>query len=242
MGYQADQQGIINRYLREAGGWDSHLLNCREYILESVKLHSPETISILGSGWLLDVPVEELAGLCKKVQLVDIIHPPQIKHKVKALNNVELISDDITGGMIKRSGELRKNGVETMLNSEIPVYQPDYDPGLVISLNILTQTDTLIVDYLNQKFGISYSDLRDLRGKIQGAHISFLDSGPSILISDYEELVYDKDELVQTNKLLFTDLSCEGERRDWIWDFDNSGEYYKRKRICFKVIAIDNAK
>ncbi len=241
MGYRADQKGIINRYLREAGGWDSHLMHCRDYILDRLRLYSPETVTILGSGWLLDVPLEDMAEHCQSINLVDINHPPQVKHRVAEMDKVKLIQDDITGGIIKRIWEKRNDGPEAVLETEVAVYSPDYDPGLVISLNVLTQTDSLIVDYLHSEYGMSYVQLRDFRGKIQGAHLSFLDSVPSLLISEYEELIFDKAALVQTNKLLFTDLPEKGEKSEWDWDFDNSGEYYRRKRICFKVIAIDNA-
>ena len=60
MGYLADQYEIIHRYHREQGGWDSHLKNCREYITKKGTKHNVKEITILGSGWLLDVPLELL--------------------------------------------------------------------------------------------------------------------------------------------------------------------------------------
>src|SRR5210317_1415141 len=85
MGYLADQQGIIDRYLRERGGWDSHLLKCREYILDKVNKLAISDITILGSGWLLDVPLEELSGLCNKITLIDIHHPRQVRKRAESL-------------------------------------------------------------------------------------------------------------------------------------------------------------
>lgn len=242
MGYLADQQGIIDRYLREDGGWDSHLLRCREYILAKVELYSPETISILGSGWLLDVPLEEMAEKCRTINLIDIIHPSQIRERVKEMENVHLISDDITGGMIDRIWNLSKKELGSIDEVDACTYKPEYNLGMVVSLNVLTQTDTLIADYLMKKYSLSHNVLRSLRSLIQKAHLDFLSGVPGLLISDYEEKIIDKDKLLQINKLLFTDLPEWGERVEWEWDFDNVGEYYKRKRISFNVIAIDNAK
>ena len=242
MGYLADQQGIINRYLREAGGWDNHLYKCREFIFEKVQLYKPKIVTILGSGWLLDVPLEELSELCETINLVDINHPPQVRRrKVKNYPGVNLIAHDITGGMIERVWELSKSNPEQLANIEAPFYSPDFDAGLVISLNILTQTDTLIIDYLNGKFDLDKSTLRQIRSRIQSSHIKFLSTVPNLIITDYYELVFDKDDVFSENNLLFTELPEGNERQEWVWDFDNAGEYYKRKRLQFKVIAIDNA-
>ncbi|MEE4115189.1 MAG: hypothetical protein V2I37_03420 [Marinilabiliaceae bacterium] len=241
MGYLADQQGIINRYLREAGGWDSHLLKCRDYILDKLNKYSPAVVTVLGSGWLLDVPLEELAEKCNTINLVDINHPPQVARKVKQYPGVNLIKDDITGGLIEH---IWKSGTEITDPSlvKVPVYSPSYDPGMVISLNVLTQTDTLISDYLGRKGHSDISSLRALRGEIQSAHLSFLLKHPSILITDYSELIFDKDALFAQNELLFVELPPGSETTEWEWDFDNSGEYYKRKRLLFKVMAIDYVK
>ena len=37
MDYFSDQQGIIRRYQREKEGWDIHLNNSKQFILESSK-------------------------------------------------------------------------------------------------------------------------------------------------------------------------------------------------------------
>lgn len=240
MGYLADQQGIINRYLREAGGWDSHLLKCREYILDKVEEYSPGTLTVLGSGWLLDVPLEELAEKCSVVNLVDINHPPQVARKVKKYAGVNLITDDITGGLIEQIWDLPGNETTDPESLMVPVYSPSYDPGMVISLNVLTQTDTLIFDYMQREYLCGGRELRSLRKEIQNAHLNFLKNHPNLLITDYSEIIFDKDDMFSQNNLLFCDQPLRGEKIEWEWDFDNSGEYYKRKRILFKVMAIDN--
>lgn len=241
MGYFADQQGIIDRYLREAGGWDNHLYKCREFIFEKVKLYKPKTVTILGSGWLLDVPLEELSELCETINLVDINHPPQVKLKARKYPCINLKVQDITGGMIQQIWELSRSNPELLSKVKAPVYSPDFNPGLVISLNILTQTDTLIIDYLNANFDLDIITLRQIRSSIQSAHIKFLSTVPNLLITDYYELVFDKDKVFSENNLLFTELPGGSERQEWLWDFDNAGEFYKRKRLQFKVMAIDNA-
>ncbi|MFO7755916.1 MAG: hypothetical protein R6V34_08035 [Bacteroidales bacterium] len=241
LGYKNDQQGIINRYLREMGQWDSHLWRCRKYILDSVDLHKPDIITFLGSGWLLDIPLEEAAKKCRKVRLVDVLHPPQVRHKVSKIDNVELYSQDITGGALTEIWDAYRKGT-AVSSMEMPVYDPGFEAGLVFSVNILTQLDSLPVDYLVRKGGMSYKELRLLRKNMQRAHTRYLKAVDSVLITDYVEYLKTEDEIVADNKLVFCSLP-EGKRvEEWIWEFDNSGNYYSGKRVIFGVKALDLVK
>jgi hypothetical protein len=239
LGYLKDQQGIVNRYLREQGGWDKHLLRCREYILNSTKLHNPERVTILGSGWLLDVPLEELAATGAQINLVDIYHPSQIRRKVSRFSNVNLISDDITGGLLKKIWEARISDQISISSMEIPIYNPGYDPGLVVSLNLLTQLDMLLVESLSGQSSLSKDDLRNFRRRVQERHIEFLQSRDSIIISDIKENIYKENDLLSGSDLLFTTFPDGDRAEEWLWEFDTTGLYYSGKKVVFNVKAIE---
>lgn len=237
LGYIADQQGIINRYLREKGGWDSHLMKTRDFIVEGVKAARPDIITILGSGWLLDVPLEEVSSLCDHINLVDINHPAQIRRKTGLFKNVSLIEDDITGGVAGILTDAIRNNISVSA-IDIPRYTPDYERGLVVSVNLLTQLDMIPADYLAARSDSSREDLREFRKRIQESHISFLREQPSLLISDFQEEVWREDEKMEVNDLLFTSFPDGEMERQWIWDFDTGGSYYRRSRVLFKVRAV----
>ena len=243
MAYLADQEGIIRRYLREHGGWDEHLLKCREFIIDRVRMRSVTDVTILGSGWLLDVPLEELSELCNSITLIDINHPRQIRRKVKQYRNVRLQEDDITGGLIKHIWQLSRKKIDSLDSVVIPVYKFDYNPGLLISLNILTQTDTLINDFLINRMSIDIEEQRRFRRRIQESHLALLKPYPHLLISDFEEDIIDIDSglVVKTNPLIFCEMPEDNNKEEWLWVFDSSGEYYRRRRVSFKVMAIDNS-
>jgi hypothetical protein len=76
MGYICDQEGIMNRYIREKKSWDLHFGKTREFINGCFSDKSIDSVAVLGSGWLLDVPLEEMKNRYKKIFLVDIHHPP----------------------------------------------------------------------------------------------------------------------------------------------------------------------
>ena len=63
------------------------------------------------------------------------------------------------------------------------------------------------------------------------------------MITDFQEEIIDIDNesVIETDSLLFTDLPDSEDGEGWNWIFDSSGEYYRRKRVVFKVIAYDNS-
>ena len=70
MGYYNYQNGLIYRHLNQEGGWDSHLERCRSFILEGVGFYKPGKVTVLGSGWLLELPFAEMVERTGKICLV----------------------------------------------------------------------------------------------------------------------------------------------------------------------------
>ena len=64
-GFKKDQNGIINRYLREKGSWKTHLSNTKKFITDFTKNKAKNSCVVLGSGWLLDVPIEYLTRISR---------------------------------------------------------------------------------------------------------------------------------------------------------------------------------
>ena len=60
MGYYNYQDGLIHHHINEEGGWEDHLSHCRDFILKAINLFRPEKVTVLGSGWLLDLPFAEI--------------------------------------------------------------------------------------------------------------------------------------------------------------------------------------
>jgi hypothetical protein len=242
MGYLADQQGIINRYLREQGGWDEHLYRCRNYIIESVKRRKPELITILGSGWLLDIPLEELAEGGTRINLVDINHPAQVRRKVQQFSNVELVEYDITGGLIETIWKEAGKPGFNLPGMVIPALKPDFDCGMILSVNILTQLDMLLAEYLAKYPGLKHGDIRHFRKGIQDSHLGFLQSVDSLLITDWGEEIWSDGELSSSSDLLFTGLPQGNNTEEWKWEFDTNGLYYSGKKVIFRVLATELSK
>jgi hypothetical protein len=243
MGYYNYQQGLIYRHLNQHSGWDSHLEHCRDFILKAVDKVKPDSITVLGSGWLIELPLADLSERTKKITLIDIVHPPEVIEQSAGLRNVKLSEQDVSGGLIQEVWN--KAGAKTFFNKlssletiTIPIYEPEEDPGLVISLNILTQLEILPEKLLRKKSRARDEDFISFKKEIQEKHISFLKKQASILISDIVEVIIDaKGNKIENNTLL-TGLPSARLSENWIWDFDLMHADYNLKKSQFKVAAI----
>jgi hypothetical protein len=243
LGYYNYQHGFIVRHLNQETGWDSHLEKCRNFILKALELHKPEKVTVLGSGWLLELPLAEMLEKVNKVCLIDIIHPPEVIRQVCNMKGVDLITEDISGGLIN---EIWLNTsrlpffckLKSLSGIIIPEYKPDRDPGMVVSLNILTQLETLPVKQLLKKTKANDEEITRFRKEIQNKHISFLKCYKSVLITDVTEVFTDKSGTVSEKQTVITNLPEGIYREDWTWDFDLKRSDYYEKKSVLKVAAI----
>ena len=243
MGYYNYQQRLIYRHLNQEGGWDTHLERCRIFILNALGYYKPRKVTILGSGWLLELPLSEMILMTDEINLVDIIHPPEVKQQVANLKKVKVSEADVTGGLIEEVwNKTRKsyffNKLKTLDSIQIPEYQPEEDPGLVISLNILTQLESLLVDLLKKKADVGEEEFFRFRSEIQNKHIRFLQKQKSVLITDTAEIFSGKTGRTVTNNSVITVMPKGIYKEEWTWNFDLKGSDYINKRSVFEVAAI----
>ena len=242
MGYYNYQNGLIYRHMHQEGGWASHLENSRRFIMKALDIYKPEKVTVLGSGWLLDLPFAEIVERTQKIYLVDIVHPPDVVTQVKNFKNVELIEHDITGGLIEEVWQNRgrfsvfKKPLSTQ-NIFVPEYKPDGDPGVVISLNILTQLESLPTEFLKKRSKAREEDFTHFRTEIQKKHFAYLLKHKSILITDYAEVIENRSGAIKMVPTLLIDLPESQFSEEWTWNFDHTGADLYNSRSKFKVIA-----
>lgn len=242
MGYYAYQNGLIYNHLNQEGGWDSHLVHCRDFITRALDYYKPERVTVLGSGWLLDLPLAEMLEKTQTIYLVDIIHPPEVIRQAGTMKNVTLVELDITGGLIE--GIWQKTGSFSLfkkkLSSEalaIPEFEPSFDPGMVISLNIMTQLEAQLIDWLKKKSNTKEEDLSHFKTGIQNSHINFLLKHRSVLITDYAEVVSKRSGETLTIRTLLADVPSARFTEEWTWNFDLRGRDFYNSRSVIKVMA-----
>ena len=240
-GYVRDQQGILNRYVRENEHWNQHLENTKAFVLESVKhIKQRGSIAFLGSGWLLDVPLDEVAKLFDDVYLYDIVHPEQVVVKIKKKKNVHLVTCDLTGGAVA----LAENSASfEQFVAKLPTLALSEDFNrfdLVVSVNILNQLDIILCDYVSEKFSVSDDQLIPVRQFVQQFHIDTLPSGKTCVITDFEEENESTIDGAKTNKkLLFCSFPECRNKKEWTWIFDTNQRYHKNQITKLNVMAFN---
>lgn len=245
MGFVRDQEGIMNRYIREAENWQKHLEHTRSFIASSFDASDAETVAVLGSGWLLDVPLEQLRKRFRQIYLVDIYHPPQIRKKVENMDRVELVTEDLTGGAIEQIWHFKKEKRKTAtsaglleqvsLNPPLSLIRPD----ALISVNLLNQLDIILCDYIRKELHFQQKDFPLIRSAIQAFHLEWIQQKPGCLISDTLEEVTDKQGKKSSKTLLYTDLPRGIRSESWWWAFDSKGSYHPGARTNMKVQAVE---
>ena len=235
----------MNRYLRESSQWKQHLELTRNFISDSFAHTGAETVAVLGSGWLLDVPLDHLVQRFRHVYLVDIHHPVQIRKLTAGMSQVELIEADLTGGAIEKIWQYsRDNHISTqdgLVLDEIPLDPPlaHIQADALISVNLMNQLDIILCDYILKQKPFQQKDLTPFRTAIQTFHLDWISKKPACLVTDILEEVVDKKGVKSSKALLYTHLP-EAKRQDsWWWDFDSQGTYHPGSRTRMEVQAIE---
>ena len=239
-GYVSDQFGIRNRYLRESANWKSHIDNTRRFILDAAqKTEKRGTVTVLGSGWLYDVPLDELSQMFESVVLVDIVHPEPVRIRASRLPNVRLITADLTGGAVQQAMSLPsfQSFTDWLPTATFPLALDESD--LVVSVNLLNQLDIILCDYLAKRFRVGEGQLLPVRAMVQNQHISWLPAGRTCLITDYcqVDIPLDGSQKNET-QLVYADLPQTPSKAEWEWIFDTNQCYSEKNNTVFKVMAV----
>ncbi len=245
MGFKAESQGLIDRYIQVNGSWEDHLQHTRNFILKAVSGKNINNLAVLGSGWCLDLPLDELAGLVGRIQLYDLVHPPQLLHRLRRYNNVDAFAADVTGGAVIRAyksvREFRKHGKkdspEEICNE---IFKMPISPDYTISLNIYSQLGELITGYLKLHMHSTREEIDRITNHLQQKHLQLLAPGRSCLITDIREYNFDQDDRVsETNDVIRFPLPLSANAKTWEWQFDPEGEYRPGKKTVLEVLAIE---
>lgn len=248
LGFSSDSEGILNRFYREEGNWNPHLENTKKQILESAKTKKKGNVVVLGSGWLLDVPLKELAELFSQVYLVDIVHSKQVKHKISKLENVKIIEHDISGGALEGVYDLVKNNKKNNKSQleDIKLTKGNFglpeseEVDFVVSVNILSQLDYFALHFLRKNTTFCSISLNEFKERIQKAHLSFLPKGKTCLITDFKETIYKENEkIIRENFLLKVKFPKKDKIAQWKWEFDTHKSYYSDGNTFMNVMAVE---
>ncbi len=223
-GYLRESVAIEARYRRCHHVWSAHLEQTRRAIIVSAEQCKPcRKAVVLGSGSLLDIPVETLAARFDEVCLIDLIHPKVARRRIRSLPNVYLAEADL-------------GGIEVL-----PFPESD-GATLIVSANLLSQLPLSPVAALRRRdapedeclaLGQVIIETHLARLRATGAHLC--------LITDITRQRLDHaGNIVMQEDALF-DVTLPAIHSEWDWDIAPAPEKEKhhswRHRVAWVILA-----
>jgi len=242
MGYLRELIAMEARHRRCRTAWAPHLMHCRRLILKAAEGVGRGRVTVLGSGWLYDVPMDELAEAFDEVVLIDVLHMPAVRKRLGPLANVRLLTEDITGVV-----EVTFRHVDENRAGPLPAPRADSGPladsDLVVSANVLTQLPLLPVGWLRQ-WGNKYDEdaLKAFARRIVEHHLDLLAALPGrvcLLTETKRVVIADKNEVLHDIDPLFgAKFPYRG--RQWTWDIAPRPELSGRYDLRFRMTGISD--
>lgn len=219
LGYVRELRNIRTCHGWWGWAWANHFQRTREVIRAAcARCRQRRKALLFGSGWLHDIPLDELADSFREVVLVDLVHPLRTRWRVRRCKNVRLVSADVTATIEEVHRVARLPGVP--LPRSLPqLFRDETDIDLTASVNLLSQLPDLPAKFLRQA-GVHPPEQIDAyaRDVIQ-AHLEFLRgfAGVVSLIADFEERVVSRSgKTVESQSTIYgMELPWQGER--WTW-------------------------
>lgn len=173
-GFVPDSIALWSRATRRRRDWAPHEALCRALVREAMAdLEARRTAVVLGSGLCRDVPMQELASGFERVVLIDAVHLPPVRRRVRRLANITLLTMDITGAADWLLGRAEERGDPLRLFIEDPTVD------LVVSANLLSQLPLALerfmergrparlpADLPDRAIGWHLADLARFRGRV----------------------------------------------------------------------------
>jgi len=204
------------RARRCAGAWAPHLDQVRTHI--SAAATGGDTVVVLGSGWLHDVPIEHLVARYRRVVLVDAVHPRPVHALARRDPRIILAEIDLSGVLI---GLWQHREWPPLLAEPLAV---DWRPWCPVP------ADLVISDLILSQIGMAACRIADRRGadptasaawaeRIQAHHLATLPTARrTLLITD--TTVSEGDDLTE----LVPPSLLPTPRATWTWRVAPAGE------------------
>jgi hypothetical protein len=241
-GYLRRLIAIEFRERRNRGAWGPHLAHTRQFILKAADLvEQPRTAVIIGSGLLLDVPLEDLSDRFERVYLADIFHMPQVRRKVQRHLNVKLLAGDVTGIFAMMKDHKAPGGKTPAPPPRIPHLA---DADLIVSCNCLTQLAGPFNDLFRKTRGFADADCDQLSRQVMEHHIKAVAhdaKGIGVIITDTERFAMQGERIVSRLDLL-KEAQLPGTQHpqydeEWDWNIAPAPEEHPSQDVIHAVSA-----
>jgi hypothetical protein len=189
MGHVRELWGIRQRWRQFHAHWAPHCENTRQVIRQAIaQARTRKRAAVLGSGWLLDVPIEDLASQFEEVLLVDLLHPFSIRWWARRWPNVHLLEADV-GEVALVAWQVIEAPGTPLPASRPSLFLGDTSLGLTVSCNLLSQIPVMPAWYL-RKHRYPEKEVEAFSRQAIEAHLAYLARLPGVvcLVADTEAI------------------------------------------------------
>lgn len=233
-GHLHESIAILKRQKRNQQAWKEHQDNCKNEIINFCQNVNPKnSILVLGSGLLHEIPIEYLQKNFKKVTLVDIVHLNFVKKYTKKYSNIELIEHDIS--------EVEKDLTKGNFVNRIPTRFINEEFSVVISANLMSQIPLNLKKYIDRSK--LHEDEKYIDRFCQSAyenHYKYLKNFecPTLLITDIETNLVDiQNNIIESDSPSLAHILPKA-HKEWIWNIAPKGEIDRELSLQMKVASI----
>jgi hypothetical protein len=244
MGCLREMLGIRRRWRLYRDAWEPHVHFTTATILAAAgRCGRKRKGVVLGSGWLHDVPLEQLAGLFQEVVLIDLFHPFFVRRQVRRHGNVRLVAADVTETL----HEVWRVGHQpgAVLPRPTPTrFVGDADLDLTVSLNLLSQLPCLPESYLRELGALSNEVILGYCRGLVESHLDYLRAMPGVvaLLTDVEArtVSFNGQEVSREPTLYGVSLPWRGQ--SWEWDIVPGRRARSQHAEVLTVVGIEDIK
>jgi hypothetical protein len=232
-GHLAESISLLSRERRCQKTWGPHRAQCKNFISTHLNMAlNFDSILVLGSGPLHEIPIEILTKKFKRVVLVDIVHLKSTRKALAHLTNIEFIEHDLT--------EIEAIiGQQKKLKNCVPQKFLDMNWGLILSVNVMSQLPLHLGSYIKKRLKNKFpsAEIESFLQNITRDHLQYLQSfsAPVVLITDVETDYYDKSEKIIQKDLNYSHLHLPEPKEQWMWNVAPIPEF--RKDIGMKMLV-----
>ena len=242
-GHLVESISLLYREERCKKSWATHRASCKQFITSKLKNADHfDSVLVLGSGPLHEIPIEILSKSFKRVVLVDVVHLKSTKKSVSHLSNIEFIEHEIT-----EVEEILR--VKRELKDLTPSAFIKHQWGLVLSVNIMSQLPLHFQTYIDKKLKntFTHAQVENFLKAITRNHLNYLKSFNSnvLLITDTKTFYYDKKDILLQVDENYPHLALPSPSEEWTWNVAPIPEFQKdiamRMHVCGFVLKNTNS-
>lgn len=244
LGYLNSQIGLGLRAGRCRRAWRPHLERTRNVIrAAAAECETRRKALVFGSGYLLDLPLADLAKTFRQVVLVDVVHPLRSYAAAAWYRNVRLLRADVTNTALELA-RVANDRSRPLPRSQPSLFLDDPEVDFVVSLNLASQLPVMPAIYLEKQKVRSDDEINAFAQDLLRAHFDYLQRLPGrvVLITDIEKLQVDcLDQIVNRYDILY-EVEFPWECQTWTWELAPRGEINRDFSYHRTVCAVPDVK